>query len=85
MKLNELKQIIREEISNILNKSKKFKDLEVGDKFLRFGENGQLWEKINKRQAKFIANVNKKTAPYMEKPGSLNVFPPTMDVTIYNQ
>lgn len=85
MKKSELKQLIREEISNILNKSKKFRDLEVGDKFLRFGENGQLWGKINKTQAKFIANVGKKTAPYTKNPGSLNVFPPTMDVTIYNQ
>ena len=85
MKKSELKQLIREEISNILNKSKKFRDLEVGDKFLRFGENGQLWEKINKTQAKFITNVGEKTAPYTKNPGSLNVFPPTMDVTIYNQ
>ena len=83
IKKSELKEIIKEEIINILNENKKFRDLEVGDKFLRFGENGQLWKKINNSQAEFITNMGKKTSPYEKKPGSLNVFPPTMDVTIY--
>jgi hypothetical protein len=65
--------------------SKKFKDLEVGDKFLRFGENGQLWKKISDRQAEYIKDVGKKTAPYGKEEGSKNTFPPTMDVTIYKK
>jgi hypothetical protein len=67
---------------SFLNESvKRFKDLGVGDTFLRFGENGQMWKKINSSQAEFIKNVGKKTAPYDKKVGSLNVFPPDMDVT----
>lgn len=61
--------------------TKKFKDLEIGDNFLRFGKNGQLWKKISNKQAEFIKNVGKKTAPYNKKSGSLNIFPQTMDVT----
>lgn len=61
-----------------------FKDLEIGDEFLIFGENGQLWVKTSVRQAKFVKNVGKKTAPYYKKYGSLNVFSPTMDVTLPN-
>jgi len=66
-----------------VSESKKFKDLEIGDLFLRFGENGQVWKKISNKQAEFIKNTGKKTAPYHKEPGSLNVFPQTMDVTIY--
>ena len=61
---------------------KKFKDLEIGDLFLRFGENGQVWKKISNKQAEFIKNAGKKTA-HGNKPGSINLFPQTMDVTIY--
>jgi hypothetical protein len=67
-----------------VSESKKFKDLEIGDKFLRFGENGQLWKKISQKQAEFIKDVGKKTAPYGKEKGSKNVFPQTMDVTIFN-
>ena len=35
----------------------------------------------NDKQAKFIANVGKKTAPFTKAKGTLNVFPQTMDVT----
>jgi len=63
--------------------SKKFKDLEIGDLFLRFDENGQVWKKISDKQAEFIKNTGKKTAPNHKEPGYLNVFPQTMSVTIY--
>jgi len=84
MKKSELQQIIREEISKALNDASnlKFKDLQIGQKFLRFGENGQMWEKVNNKQAKFIKNVGKKTAPFNKPVGTHNVFPQTMDVTI---
>lgn len=59
----------------------KFDDLKIGDKFLRFGKNGQLWKKTSKSQAQFIKNVGNKTAKYHNKSGSLNSFPLTMDVT----
>jgi len=62
-----------------------FKDLQIGDKFLRFGENGQLWVKTSDRQAKFVKNVGKKTAKYNKSSGSLEVFPPTMDITLLNE
>jgi len=82
IKKSELKRIIREEIQNTLSKAPnlKFKDIQTGQKFLRFGENGQMWEKINDKQAKFITNVGKKTAPFTKAKGTLNVFPQTMDV-----
>ncbi len=84
MKKSELRQLIREEISKVMDEASnlKFKDLQIGQKFLRFGENGQMWEKVNNKQAKFIKNVGKKTAPYSKKYGVLDVFPSTMDVTI---
>lgn len=84
MKVTELRQIIREEITKALNENTnpKFKDIQIGQKFLRFGENGQMWEKINNKQAKFIKNVGKKTAPFDKEKGTLNVFPQTMDVTV---
>ena len=83
MKKSELRQIIKEEIQKVLNEAPnlKFKDIQTGQKFLRFGENGQMWEKINDKQAKFITNVGKKTAPFTKAKGTLNVFPQTMDVT----
>ena len=84
MKKSELQQIIKEEIQNVLNENKQFKDLTVGDTFLRFGENGQMWKKINSKQAEFVKNVGKKTAPYDKKPGTLGTFPPTMDITSAN-
>jgi len=59
-----------------------FKDLQIGDEFLRFGKNGQLWVKTSDRQAKFVKNVGKKTAKYNKSSGSLEVFPPTMDITL---
>lgn len=64
-------------------KSEKFQDIQIGDMFLRFGINGQLWKKISDRHAEFIKNVGKETAKYDKKPGSVNVFPQTMDVTAY--
>ena len=85
-----INDIIDEEIKahkSRFNESKgrlTFKDLEIGDEFLIFGENGQLWVKTSVRQAKFVKNVGKKTAPYYKKYGSLNVFSPTMDVTLPN-
>jgi hypothetical protein len=83
MERSEPQQIIREEIQNILNESPnlKFKDIQAGQKFLRFGGNGQIWERVNDKQAKFITNVGKKTAPFTKAKGTLNVFPQTMDVT----
>jgi len=59
-----------------------FKDLQIGDEFLRFGKNGQLWVKTSDRQAKFVKNVGKKTAKYNKSSGSLEIFPPTMDITL---
>lgn len=67
-----------------VSESKKFKDIEIGDKFLRFGENGQLWKKISDKQAEFIKDVGEKRSPYGKEKGSKNVFPQTMDVTIFN-
>jgi hypothetical protein len=66
------------------NKQSQFKDVNIGDTFLRFGENGQLWKKINRSQAEFIKNVGKQTAPYDKKYGTLNTYPQTMDVTLVN-
>jgi hypothetical protein len=60
----------------------KFKDIQIGQKFLRFGENGQMWEKVNNKQAKFIKNVGKKTAPFDKPAGTHNIFPQTMDITL---
>ena len=41
MKKSELRQIIKEEIQKVLNEAPnlKFKDIQTGQKFLRFGEN----------------------------------------------
>ena len=66
------------------NKQAQFKDVNIGDKFLRFGENGQLWKKVNRSQAEFIKNVGKQTAKFTMKGGTLNTFPSTMDVTLVN-
>jgi hypothetical protein len=68
-----------------VSESKKFKDIEIGDKFLRFGENGQLWKKISDKHSEFIKDVGEKRAPYGKERGSINVFPQTMDVTIYKK
>ena len=42
-------------------------------------------KKISDRQAEYIKDVGKKTAPYGKEEGSKNTFPPTMDVTIYKK
>lgn len=60
-----------------------FKDISIGEKFLRFGENGQLWEKTSDKEAKFIKNMGKKLSKYHLKYGVVDVFPKTMEVTPY--
>jgi hypothetical protein len=67
------------------DKTVMFQDIKIGDMFLRFGADGQLWKKNSNTQAEFIDNVGKKTAKYDKKPGSINVFPKTMDVTPYQK
>ena len=62
---------------------KNFQDIQIGDMFLRFGENGQLWKKVSDTQAEFVKNVGKKTAKYHKEPGTIQVWPKTMDVTTY--
>ena len=85
MKQSELKQIIKEEIKKILKEGyTKFEDIKPGEQFLRFGENGQLWEKTSETEAKFLKNVGKKTAAKgtdAYKQPKIHSFPKTMEVT----
>jgi hypothetical protein len=89
MKRSELKQIIKEEIKKTLKESYiKFADIQPGEQFLRFGKDGQLWEKISETEAKFIKNVGKKlfakgTDAY--KQPRIFSWPKTMEVTRINE
>lgn len=66
----------------------KFMDIQPGEYFLRFGTNGQLWQKISDTESKFIKNVGKKTASKgtdVYKQPRIFSWPSTMEVTRVNK
>jgi len=58
---SEILKMSKEEEDNTKGYTK-FMDIQPGEYFLRFGTNGQLWQKISDTESKFIKNVGKKTA-----------------------
>lgn len=66
----------------------KFRDIQPGEYFLRFGTDGQLWQKISDTKSKFIKNVGKKTAAKgtdAYKHPRIFSWPATMEVTRVNK
>lgn len=64
-----------------INEYVQYQDIEPGQKFYKFGDEGQIWIKIDNKSSKLLKSGNAKG----RKIGSYDVFPSSMEVTPLNE